>query len=227
MQGSVWHVLLLSLILPSRCQVPPWPRTYNMAQSTIIMPASVNGNWDYSFFSLAAFGIVDFDQSVNKRAWVDARPMDVQATMLEQAAIAKRINPAQHVWIYRNSIKMYPYLSAVRTILADPAFKRWFLPYRVPSSIPYANDPCDHNFQPAMCSTLFHDQWGSPGYPAGSPPDPTSNCPAPYCDCGAAEGVVCGEYYLDFRRWNDTRIYNRFRAICVALYVCTGHCPAY
>lgn len=197
-------LLVLLLLHAAAAQLPPWPPTWSMSASTFVMPADVNGNWDYAAFSLARFGIVSFDQSSNKRAWVNGRPMDVEDTMLMQARLAKAANPAQHVWIYRQSVFMIPYLASVRAVLADEAFSPWFIPYAANVST-FVNPPCDDNFSPPLCSKLFHSQYGMPGFPHGTPIgyNGTSDCPAPACDCGI---VPCGQYLLDYRRWTDTPV---------------------
>lgn len=194
---------LLMLLRVSCAAVPPWPPTYRLASSTIIMPANGSGLWNYSNFSLAQFGIVDFDQSANKIGWVTAHPWDASRTMLAQAAAARAAavmsgNPGQHIWLYRSSVKLIPYLPSVYTVLTDVAFAPWFLRYATDSPV---NSPCDHNFVPPRCSALFHDQWGLPTYPGN---DSTATCIPPGCDCG--ENLPCGEYYIDFRRWIDTPI---------------------
>lgn len=51
---------------------------------------------------------------------------------------------------------------------------------------------CDKNFNPPLCSPLYHDQDQTPEYPHGD-----GSCPGP-CDCG---GVPCGEYV--FRHGSD------------------------
>jgi len=51
---------------------------------------------------------------------------------------------------------------------------------------------CDNNYDPPICSDLYHNQEQSPEYPSGD-----GNCAAPNCDCG--NGVPCGFYF-----WNHS-----------------------
>jgi hypothetical protein len=166
------------------------------------MPANGSGLWDYSKFSLARFGIVDWDQSVNLVRWARSQPWDASSTMLEQAAVgaaaaARAGNPLQRSWVYRSAVKLITYLPQVRPVLTDPSFAPWFLRYATTSPV---NPACDYNFHPPRCSVLFHDSWGLPIFPSNA----TISCAAPGCDCGAE--LPCGEYYPDFRRWTDTPI---------------------
>ncbi len=57
--------------------LPPWPPTYNMSLSTIIMPCNYTGLFDTSFSS--RFGIVDYDWSNSKLQWANQKPMDPEA----------------------------------------------------------------------------------------------------------------------------------------------------
>jgi hypothetical protein len=42
--------------------VPKWTPTYNMSESTVMMPCNYSGNYDYEAYpSLAKFGLVDYD----------------------------------------------------------------------------------------------------------------------------------------------------------------------
>ena len=104
----------------------------------------------------------------------------------------------------------------MRLKLEDPAYSSWFLHY---SAVPpvngtsYFSPPCDPNFDPPLCSSLYHDSTQSPdfdkapgcrfggdcavqvpGFPYGD-----GNCSAPACDVGA---VPVGEYVFDRRGWN-------------------------
>jgi len=123
--------------------------------------------------------------------------MDAELMMVEQAALLKAANPRTKVFVYRNNAKALPWLASIRKKLEDPQYSGWFLTYTPGGSLPngsyYAN-PCDYDFSPAKCSSLYHDQVQSPGHPqAGRPED--GNCTAP-CDCGS---IPCGEYF-----WNWT-----------------------
>jgi hypothetical protein len=78
----------------------------------------------------------------------------------------------------------------VRTILEDPAFQDWFVPFVPGGSKPdgtWYSDPCDANNR-TYCSDRYHNQEQSPGYPSGD-----GNCDAPTCDCGK---IPCGFYFF-------------------------------
>ena len=53
---------------------------------------------------------------------------------------------------------------------------------------------CDSNYDPPLCSHLYHDQGQTPGYPVGD-----GNCAPPVCDVGS---VPVGEYLFDPRSAN-------------------------
>ena len=54
--------------------LPPWPPTYNMSLSTIMMPCNDSGYMDAG--AAGAWGIVDYDWSNAKKQWANAKPMD-------------------------------------------------------------------------------------------------------------------------------------------------------
>ena len=70
--------------------------------------------------------------------------------------------------MYRSSLKMLSWFTSVRVKLEDPAYAAWFLSYDS-ASAPFKNDAFDHNYSPPLCSPLYHDQWGAPGYPTPLP----------------------------------------------------------
>lgn len=53
---------------------------------------------------------------------------------------------------------------------------------------------CDTNYEPPLCTTLYHDQGQTPGYPHGD-----GDCTAPACDVGS---VPVGEYLFNFSAVN-------------------------
>ena len=90
----------------------------------------------------------------------------------------------------------------VRTILQDPQYSAWFLPFGPNKTMngSYWSPPCDPNYSPPLCSSLYHDsicQPGEaaacqvPGYPSGD-----GVCAPPACDVGS---VPIGEYLWDPR----------------------------
>ena len=197
-------LLLLLLARPAAAAalLPPWPSTYDVAASTLVMPCNSSGLLSTAL--TRAWGLVSYDWSNAKRGpagWVQQRPMDCEERLLEQAQAAKAANPSQRVGVYRNSLKMLSWFSSVRAKLEDAAYAPWFLRFDN-ASAPFTNDPCDRNFDPPLCSALYHDQWGAPGYPTPGPSG-DGDCAAPNCNCGS---VPCGEYFLDFRRLTDTPV---------------------
>ena len=64
--------------------LPPWPSTYNMSLSTIIMPCNYTGYMDAEF--AAKWGLVDFDWSNGKQLWANAKPMNCQELLVDFAA---------------------------------------------------------------------------------------------------------------------------------------------
>ena len=108
---------------------------------------------------------------------------------LSAADAALSGNPGQRYYVYRNSIKALSWFSSVRKLLVDPAYAKWFLPFSATPPINgsrYYSPPCDSNYNPPLCSALYHDQTQSPAFPKGD-----GDCAAPACDTGA---VPSGEY---------------------------------
>jgi hypothetical protein len=94
----------------------------------------------------------------------------------------------------------------VREKLVDPAFAPWFLRFGATPPIngtAYHSPPCDDNYDPPLCSALYHDSVCAPDEAAACqvPGFPTGDgvCAAPACDVGA---VPIGEYLWDPRAWN-------------------------
>ena len=59
---------------------------------------------------------------------------------------------------YRNSIKALPWFTSVRTILNDPAYAAWFIPFKKGGSFPNGTwhvPACDANYKPPLCSQLY------------------------------------------------------------------------
>jgi len=101
---------------PSRLCVPNatgpkgWAPTYNMSMSTIIMPCNTTGYFEPS--AAARYGIVDVDWSNAKREWANAKPMDCEERLVQQARLIKAENPHTRVWVYRNLVKATPWYVA-------------------------------------------------------------------------------------------------------------------
>jgi len=182
-------IVLITLIASVSASVPQWTPTYSMPLSTIVMPCNYSGWFDTNM--TAQFGVVDFDWSNAKQMWANQQPMDCEERLMTQAAMVKAVNPQAKVWVYRNLVKALPWFSSVRTKITDPAYSGWFLKFK-PNG-PYHVPNCDKNYNPPLCSDLYHDQDQTPQHPSGD-----GSCTKP-CDCG---GVPCGEYLWDHR--NDS-----------------------
>lgn len=164
------------------CYVPRFAPTYVMSRSTIVMPCNDSGFFNASLVS--RFGVVDFDWSDAKQHWANQKPMTCEEDLVTQAALVKAVNPDTKVWVYRNLVKALPWYTNVWTKLADPAYAGWFVAFNAQNTTPYHVPPCDDSYDPPLCSTRYHDQDQTPGYPHGD-----GSCAEP-CDCG---GVPCGE----------------------------------
>ena len=115
--------------------------------------------------------------------------MDDEEMLFQQVQMTAAATPGATVWVYRCSVYAYPWYSSVRKILDDPSYKSWFIQFK--PSPPYFSPTCDNNFSPPKCSTYYHMQEQTPGYPHGD-----GDCAPPGCDCGLNP---CG-FYL----WNHS-----------------------
>jgi hypothetical protein len=87
-------------------------------------------------------------------------------------------------------LQAYPWYTSVRKTLEDPAYAPWYISFKPVG--PWYSNKCDNNYNPPICSDLYHNQEQSPGFPSGD-----GNCAAPNCNCG--DGVPCGFYI-----WNHS-----------------------
>ena len=147
--------------------------------------------------STKGWGIVDFDWSNAKDVWAKSKPMDCEEMLVEQVRKTTVASPDTTVWVYRNGIKALPWYTLVREKVTDPAYAPWFLKFSdaVVANHSLAHVPvCDTNWDPPKCTTLYHDQTQTPGYPTGD-----GVCAPPGCDVGS---VPVGEYLFDPRAAN-------------------------
>ena len=95
-------VLLASARLASvNALLPPWPSTYDVAASTLVMPCNSSGLLSTEL--TRAWGLVSYDWSNAKRGptgWVQQRPMDCEERLLAQAQAAKSAYPSQRAGVY-------------------------------------------------------------------------------------------------------------------------------
>ena len=183
------------LVLLSACccagnVAPPWPATWQLNLSTIIMPANYSGFMEPA--QTAPWGIVSFDWSNAKAHWIAppaGQPMTCEEDLFEQVQRSSQaaLNKGSRFWVYRNSIKALPWFASVRKTLEDPAYAPWFLKFGPPTvngstwHCRYGgNCQCDTNFHPPKCSSLYHDQTQTPHYPAVINVD--GLCPSTGCD---------------------------------------------
>jgi hypothetical protein len=121
--------------------------------------------------------------------------MQADVSIMKQALAVKAAVPGRRVFVYRNAVTALPFFSDARAKLVDPAYRAWFLPFGPPTvgNASWHVPQCDRNYNPPLCSTLYHGQVNTPQFPG--------QCAAPACDCG---GIPCGEYLFDFRAANTT-----------------------
>ena len=190
---------IAAAFLPFQPPPPSWgPHNWGvLGRATISMACNSSSFFDPSLG--AEFGIVSYDWSNNKARWAQQRPMNDVELMLEQAAMTQALNPASKTFIYANLVKALPWLTYVREKLEDPQFSGYFLPFKPGGAFPNGSwhvPACDDNYDPPLCSPLYHDQQQTPQVPSAANPTPDGACVGT-CDCG--RGVPCGEYLWDHR----------------------------
>lgn len=178
----------MCLFLAVCAQVPNRPPTYQMNLSTIIMPCNYSGFTNPA--ATVGWAVVDFDWSNAKQLWAKDRPMDDEEYLQQQVKMSTSASKGQTIWVYRGSMWAYPWYTSVRKTLEDPAYQDWYIKFKPVG--PWNSSKCDNNYNPPICSDLYHNQEQTPGYPHGD-----GDCAAPNCDCG--KGVPCGFYI-----WNHS-----------------------
>ena len=173
---------------PVAAQFPPWQQSWRMSDSSIAMPCNFSGYTEPS--SVAGWSITSFDWSNSLYAWSAATPMDTDERNLAQVALSKAANPAQKVWIYRNSVYGYPWYYEVRALLDDPEYRPWFIMFNNQSG-PSFSPMCDVNYSPPLCTDYFHTQMDTPQIPGKSG---YGTCAPPACNCGTKP---CGFYVFN------------------------------
>jgi hypothetical protein len=186
-------IALASTTLPGTAdaQLSPWPQTWTLNQSTIIMACNYTGDLDPS--STANYSVVDVDWSSGKAQWATGKPMQADESILRQALAVADAVPGRRVFTYRNAIAAIPWFTDVTKKLLDPDYAAWFVPFGPPTvnGTAWHVPECDDNYHPPLCSSLYHGRANTPSFPG--------LCAAPACDCG---GVPCGPYIFDFRAAN-------------------------
>ena len=69
----------------SDAALPRFPPTWDMQQSTMVMPCNYSGTMDMRS-SVGKFGIVDVDWSNMKKIWSNSHPMDAEELLIDQAS---------------------------------------------------------------------------------------------------------------------------------------------
>ena len=174
--------------------------------------------------NVSGWRTVNIDWSTSKEQWAKARPMNAEELLIENArALAAGGHRAM---VYRNVAKALPWFTSVRSVLGSPAHAAWFMPFGANKTVngSYHVPSCDKNYNPPLCSALYHDRGcpahkqprppsapprmrpqhpprarpqaeeQTPGYPGGD-----GTCSAPACDVGA---VPVGEYLFNPLSWN-------------------------
>eukprot|EP00937_MAST-01D_sp_MAST-1D-sp2_P004197 g4197.t1 len=137
------------------------------------------------------WSVVDFDWSNGKGTgsadgWAKHAPMDDEEMLMQQVRMTAAATPGTTSWIYRNSVYGYPWYTAVREALEDPAYADFFIKFK-PNG-PWTSSKCDAANK-SLCSDFYHSQEQSPGFPHGD-----GDCAAPACNCGS---VPCGFYVFN------------------------------
>jgi hypothetical protein len=184
---SIVVILYTCCITTTIAQVPSWPSTWLMNQSTIAMLCNYSGYQNPSL--TPPFAIQDYDWSNALSLWSASTPMDTNERLLVQAGMSLNANPLQKIWIYRNSVYGYPWYQSVRFILDDDDYSPWFIKFK--SQPPWYSPKCDMNYNPPKCTEYFHTQMDTPlpigkgGYGA---------CTSTACNCGTKP---CGFYVFN------------------------------
>ncbi len=98
-RGAAVAVVLAGAALVD-AQVPTWPQTWQMNQSTILMVCNYSGYTSPA--STAGWSIVDFDWSNSKAMWAAAKPMNCEELLVQQVAASAAVSPNTKFFIYRN-----------------------------------------------------------------------------------------------------------------------------
>ncbi len=184
---TITFVAALLMLTFASAQLPNRKPTYQMNMSTMIMPCNDSGFTDPA--TTKSWAIVDFDWSNAKALWVKNRPMNDEEYLQMQLQMSAAASKDQSFWVYRGTMWAYPWYTSIRKTLENPAYHDWFIKFKPVG--PWYSSKCDNNYNPPLCSDLYHNQEQTPGYPHGD-----GDCAAPNCDCG---GVPCGFYI-----WNHS-----------------------
>ena len=98
-------VTVVAMIVAATAQLPPYPQTWQLNKSTIIMPCNYSGPTDPS--STIGWTYIDFDWSNWKGrgaadGWAKHKPMDCEELLVKQVELTTTASPGSSVWVYRN-----------------------------------------------------------------------------------------------------------------------------
>jgi hypothetical protein len=91
--------LLAASLVATKAYLPPYPPTWQLNKSTIVMSCQFNGTLDPSQFG--GWAIQDYDWSNMLDQWSDAVPMTTDESLLKQVELTKAAQPDAKTWIYR------------------------------------------------------------------------------------------------------------------------------
>jgi len=201
--GAVTAAARLPLPLPRAGQPSPWgpylPRwapTWDLRNSTILYACNYTGMHDVEV--ALQYGVVVYDWSNGRELWANARPMNDEELLTEQAEMVLARDPGvpggqPRVWVYRETIQALNFFTSVREKLDDDGFAGWFYRFKDykgrASNNSYHVPACDLD----KCSGFYHAPEHTPQYPVGGPAQ--GSC-REKCDCGKNP---CAQYVFDFR----------------------------
>ena len=143
---------------------------------------------------------MDIDWENSRKQWagnLSRAPGPAKATcfanMVTQVERLKAARPEVKGWVYRNIVKADNWFEPVQKIIDDERYEGWFVKFdraKLASNIT-TSPPCDNNYDPPKCSTLYHDQTLVPNIGRKA-----AGICVGACDCGKHP---CGEYLFDLR----------------------------
>jgi len=137
-----WPPLLLLLLTPTWCedapspflapQPPfaplafPFPHTWNLSRSTIILTGNSSG-WTDAM--AARYGVVAFDWANAKPVWLEKNRSDSknEESLLEQAKRVKALESGTRVFVYRNAMQAMQWQESQRAVMYDDRYSGFFL----------------------------------------------------------------------------------------------------
>ena len=110
---------------------------------------------------------LQFDWSNDKAEWAAAKPMDCEERLVTQVQLTAAASPGTTSFVYRNAIKALPWYTLVRNKVTDPAYAAWFMRFGPPTVGNGWHVPqCDTNYDPPLCSDLYHGECEGSGLSA-------------------------------------------------------------